>query len=68
LFDHVTIHLSEAHHGGETFVIEALDNGPGNIFVGEASLDGRSLSAPVLSHEAITEGGALRLQMTATPN
>jgi predicted alpha-1,2-mannosidase len=68
LFEHITIHLSEAHHSGETFVIEALDNGPGNIFVGEASLDGRSLSAPVLSHEAITDGGVLRLQMTATPN
>ena len=68
LFDRVTIHLSEAHHGGEVFVIEALDNGPQNVFVGEASLDGQSLSAPVLSHEAITEGGALRLQMIATPN
>lgn len=68
LFDRVTIHLSEGHHGGEKFVIEALGNGPENIFISEATLDGRAFSLPVLSHEAITDGGTLRLRMTATPN
>jgi predicted alpha-1,2-mannosidase len=68
LFERITIHLSEAHHDGSTFVIEALDNTTENIFVGEASLGGQPLSAPVLSHEAITSGGLLRLQMSALPN
>jgi predicted alpha-1,2-mannosidase len=68
LFERVTIHLSEAHHGGETFVIEALDNTDENVFVAETSLDDQALSVPVLTHEAITGGGLLRLQMSATPN
>jgi len=68
LFERITIHLSEAHHGGEAFVVEASDNSAENVFVGEASLDGRPLPTSVLPHEAITGGGVLRLQMTAAPN
>jgi putative alpha-1,2-mannosidase len=68
LFERVTIHLSETHHAGETFLIEALGNGAENVFIGEANLDGQPLVVPALSHDAITGGGVLRLQMTATPN
>ncbi|MBW2161990.1 MAG: glycoside hydrolase family 92 protein, partial [Deltaproteobacteria bacterium] len=68
LFERITIHLSEAHHAGETFVIEALDNAADSIFIGEANLNGQPLAAPVIPHAAITGGGALRLQMAATPN
>ena len=68
LFERVTIHLSEAHHEGDTFVIEAMNNTAENIFVGAASLDGQSLPGPVLPHQSITRGGVLRLQMSATPN
>jgi len=68
LFERITIHLSEAHHRGEAFVIEASDNSAENVFVGEASLDGRPLPASALPHEAITGGGVLRLQMTEAPN
>jgi len=66
LFERVTIHLSEALHEGKTFVVEATDNSEQNIFVAEASLDGEPLPAPVIPHEALTRGGTLRLQMTAT--
>ena len=68
LFERVTIHLSEAHHDGESFVIEALDNAPQNVFIGEANLNDHPLAVPVLPHDAITDGGSLRLQMIATPN
>jgi predicted alpha-1,2-mannosidase len=68
LFERITIHLSEAHHAGETFVIEALDNAADSVFIGEANLNGQPLAAPVIPHATITGGGALRLQMTATPN
>ena len=68
LFERITIHLSEAHHTGKTFVIEALDNGAEEVFIREANLDGQPLVVPVLPHDAITGGGVLRLQMTATPN
>jgi putative alpha-1,2-mannosidase len=68
LFERITIHLSEAHHTGEAFVIEALGNGAEEVFIREANLDGQPLVVPVLPHDAITRGGVLRLQMTATPN
>jgi len=68
LFERVTIHLSEAHHDGATFVIEALDNTAENVFIGEANLNDQPLAAPVIPHAAMTGGGALRLQMSATPN
>ena len=67
LFDRVTLHLSPGHHDGETFVIEAVDNSPDALFVREATLNGQPLTTPVLPHAAITAGGSLRLQMSATP-
>jgi putative alpha-1,2-mannosidase len=68
LFEEVTIHLSESHHEGETFVIEASHNGPENVFIAEAHLNGQPLEGAVLAHGAITRGGVLRLGMSATPN
>jgi predicted alpha-1,2-mannosidase len=68
LFERITIRLSEAHHDGESFVVEASGNAAENVFIGEASLNGQPLEAPALRHDAITAGGTLRLQMTATPN
>ncbi|RLB48876.1 MAG: glycoside hydrolase family 92 protein [Deltaproteobacteria bacterium] len=67
LFDRITLHLSPNHHEGETFVVEADGNGPDNIFVKSAMLDEEPLLTPVLSHQAITGGGKLRLQMSPTP-
>ena len=67
LFERITLHLSPNHHDGETFVIEADGNGPDSVFVTSAALDDQPLSTPVLSHQAITRGGTLRLQMSQTP-
>jgi len=66
LFERITIHLSEAHHQGETFVVEAPNNTPETIFVAEARLDGQRLQVPMIPHEAIARGGTLDLRMTAT--
>ena len=68
LFERITIHLSGAHHAGEAFVVDALGNSSERIFIGEAHLNDQPLAVPVLSHDAITDGGTLRLLMTATPN
>jgi predicted alpha-1,2-mannosidase len=65
LFEKLTIHLSERHHEGERFVIEAPGNGPGVVLVSKASLDGETLEQPILRHDTITAGGLLRLQMSA---
>ena len=67
LFDRITLHLSPTHHQGESFVIEADGNGPDRVFVTSALLDGQPLVTPVLSHQAITGGGTLRLQMSPEP-
>ena len=67
LFDRITLHLSPTHHQGESFVIEADGNGPDSVFVTSALLDGEPLLTPVLSHQAITGGGTLRLQMSPEP-
>jgi putative alpha-1,2-mannosidase len=68
LFERVTVHLSEAHHGGEAFVIDAPGNAPGRIFVDEARLNGEILTRPVLSHDAITAGGSLHFRMSDAAN
>lgn len=68
LFERITLHLSPNHHNGDTFVIEAPGNAPDTVFVTSATLDDQSLTTPVLSHQAITDGGTLRLEMGATPN
>ena len=68
LFDRVTIHLHEAQHAGESFVIEASGNGPDAVFIAEARLNGEPLVDSVLPHQAISDGGLLRFQMSETPN
>lgn len=68
LFERVTIHLSDAHHSGETFVIEAPGNRDETFYVREALLNDEPVASPALSHDAITSGGTLRLQMSATPD
>ena len=68
LFDQITIHLSDTHHSGESFVVEAQDNSAQNVFIRGATLGGASLSEAKLSHTAITNGGVLRLQMADAPN
>ena len=68
LFERITIKLSDVHHTGDTFVVEAPGNGSEAVFIAEATLNGKPLLRPVVSHDAITDGGLLRLQMTATPN
>jgi predicted alpha-1,2-mannosidase len=35
LFERATLHLSETHHGGNTFVIEAVDNSPHHVAIAD---------------------------------
>ena len=50
--------------GGRTFTIEAPDAGPEHIYVRQATLDGQPLDGATITHDAITRGATLRLQMT----
>jgi len=41
IFDRVVIHLDQRYYKGKTFVIEARNNSPQNIYIQSAILDGR---------------------------
>ena len=66
LFERVVIHLTEGYHVGESFVIEAVGNDAESVFVQSATLNGKALATPALSHAAVTAGGVLMLEMSAT--
>jgi len=64
LFDDVTIKSSN----GKTFTVRALNNGPKNMYIQSARLNGAPLSTPFFTHEQLLQGGTLELKMGATPN
>ncbi len=68
IFDRVTILLDPAFCKGETFVIEAADNSPENLYIQSADLNGEPLEHPWITHGEITRGGTLRLQMGPDPS
>ena len=63
-FEQTTLHLS----GGKTFTVRAKDLSPQNKFIQSASLNGKPLTAPFLTHGQLTAGGTLELQMGSRPN
>ncbi|HEY3755381.1 MAG TPA: GH92 family glycosyl hydrolase [Opitutaceae bacterium] len=68
LFDRVVLHLDPHYYGGKDFVIEARHNGPNSPYIQSARLNGRPLTAPRISHEAIVAGGTLELELGPAAN
>lgn len=66
-FDKITIRLSPEYHKGKEFVITTEGNSDSNVYVAEASLDGRKMDELRLPFSRITDGGHLHLKMTSTP-
>lgn len=64
LVKHAVIHLEN----GRKFEIHAPENGPENLYVGGALLNGNAQNASYISHESIVQGGVLEFQMQATPS
>jgi predicted alpha-1,2-mannosidase len=64
LFDEVTL----KPEGGRDFVIEAEGNGPGNVFIREAVLNGKRMTRNYLMHSDIQNGGRLRFRMSPEPD
>ncbi len=54
--------------GGKPLMIEAANNGPGNVYIQSASFNGTPHDKPWLTREALQKGGTLRFVMGATPN
>ena len=64
LFKKATVHLPN----GRSFVVEAPENGPENVYVRAVSLNGQPLDRLFLTHEEVASGGTLRFEMAAEPN
>lgn len=62
-FPELTIHLAD----GNLFVIEARDTSATNIYVTQATLNGKLLDRAWLHHDEIVRGGKLVLTMGAKP-
>jgi predicted alpha-1,2-mannosidase len=63
-----TLHLDAKTYHGQTFTVEAENNGPHNIYIQSATLNGKPLTRAWLRHEEMVAGGTLRLVMGADPN
>ncbi len=62
------IQLDSEHYHGRTFTIIARNNGPENLYIQAAALNGAPLRKPWLTREQVTAGGTLQLEMGPKPN
>lgn len=68
MFPKVTIHLDKDYYSGRTFIIEAKNASPQNIYVQKAYLNGKPLDNPWIYHKDIVHGGTLCFIMGSKPN
>ncbi len=64
LFDRAEIALP----AGKTFVIEAVNNSPENIYIQSAELNGQPYEKSYITYADLMSGGVLRFTMGAEPN
>ena len=64
VFDKVTFPVS----GGKTFTVIAENNGPQNIYIQSASLNGKPYTKAYITYRDIMDGGELKLAMGPQPN
>jgi predicted alpha-1,2-mannosidase len=65
--DKATIHLDPKYATGKTFTITARHNSPNNIYIQTATLNGKPLTRNYITHEELTAGGELVLEMGPQP-
>lgn len=68
LFDKVTIHLDNRHYSGKTFQIITKGNSTDNMYIQNASLNGKKWNKCWFYHEDFIKGGTLELKLGAKPN
>jgi predicted alpha-1,2-mannosidase len=64
LFKKITLNLSN----GKTFTINAENNSTDNYYISSAKLNNKPYTKNFLTHNDITNGGTLNLQMSDKPN
>ncbi len=65
--DKATINLDPKYTTGKTFTITARHNSPNNIYIESATLNGKPLERNYITHEELTAGGELVLEMGPQP-
>lgn len=68
VFEKIVFNLDPDYAEGKTFVIEARNNSPENIYVQQATLNGNPYNKCYLTHADLMKGGTLVLQMGANPS
>lgn len=66
--DKAVLKLDAKRYQGHTFTVTAENNGPKNVYIQSAFLNGEPLTRSWITHAQITAGGALRLVMGDKPN
>lgn len=68
LFDKVTIHLDNRYYSGKTFQIITKGNSTDNMYIQNASLNGKKWNKCWFYHEDFIKGGTLELKLGAKPS
>lgn len=68
VFNRIELFLDPAYATGKSFVIEAHNNSPENIYIQSARLNGKTYSQSFLTHADLTAGGKLELEMGSEPS
>jgi len=68
LFDRAVVRLDPHYYKGGQFIIETNNNGPRNMYVQSATLNGKPLDKPWFYAREALDGGRLVLNMGPEPN
>jgi len=63
-----TLQLDPKYYKGGTFTLVAHNLSKQNGYIKSAKLNGQKLERPWLTHDEITHGGTLELEMDIMPN
>ncbi|MEX2514075.1 MAG: GH92 family glycosyl hydrolase [Cyclobacteriaceae bacterium] len=63
IFDKATIHLHQDFYSGNTFTIQARNNGPGQYYILKKTWNGEPLQGLGIRHGDLVKGGILELEM-----
>lgn len=67
VFSKVKINLDNNYYTGKTFEIIAHNNSEENIYIQSIKLNGKTLDRYYITHQEITQGGVLEMEMGAIP-
>ncbi|PWJ57610.1 putative alpha-1,2-mannosidase [Dyadobacter jejuensis] len=67
VFNRIDINLDAQYYSGKKFSIIARHNSPENIYIQSLQLNGKPLDRYWISHQEITDGGVLEMEMGPEP-